>query len=82
MKTMKAVINVQTLSVTEPKPVEFTHYLGERGWSLGSRQPNSHRGDKEVYYMGKCKFEGDMFFDYDDCGRICVFKGHLNSGTY
>jgi hypothetical protein len=68
----------------EEKPVEFTGFLsGRDGWVTGKmRQPKDAIVGKEIFYLGKCNDNGDMFMDVDSTGQICIFKGHLNSGKY
>jgi len=76
---MKAVIHINE-ETNSNKPVEFTHYLnGSNGWTLTGRGPSKNN---KVFYLGKCKTNGDMFMDADSYGTICIFKGYLNSGKY
>ena len=74
---MSKLINVQG---ENGKPIKFTHYLSDdRGWVEAGRQPHQSN-TSDVYYLGNCKRNGDMFMDIDTCGNICIFKGQLNSG--
>jgi len=68
----------------EKEKVKFDAYLEStdaRNWDVSeyTRQPSPKR---KIVYMGKCAINGDMFYDVDDAGNICIFKGHLNSGEY
>ena len=64
----------------DPKPIEFTDYLdGSKGWQETNSKPIQF---KEVIYLGKCNFDGDMFCAKTTCGSISIYKGHLNDGVY
>lgn len=81
---MKKAISIPDLlageKITEPKGIEFTHYLtGERGWTESAYKSSEF---KEVVYLGKCKHDGDVFSTVDGAGFIRIFKGYLNNGTY
>lgn len=54
------------------KKTVFTHILHtDHGWTEASSFPEVY---DEVYYMGKCTIDGDMFFVKED-GTIEIFKG-------
>lgn len=74
---MKSVIFIEP-QVGNEKPVKFTHYLGEVGWVDAGLQPLHF---EKVVYLGKCKFDGDVFAAYNS-GSISIYRGHLNSGKY
>lgn len=77
---MKEVIRVDQLTdQKEEKKVEFTHCMEDDGWEETKYQPSDY--DK-VVYLGKCKYDGDMFASYHINGTIITCKGHLNSGKY
>lgn len=76
---MNEVIRIDKPQQTDEKPVEFTHCLGDEGWTSYNSHPSDY--DK-VVYLGQCKYDGDMFAAYTNAGRIDIFKGHLNSGRY
>ena len=64
----------------EPKPIEFTHCLdGGSGWEETTSKPHEF-GD--VIYLGKCRYDGDMFCCKGENNTIDIFKGHLNDGVY
>lgn len=64
----------------KPKPIKFTHSLiGESGWEKTSMKPNDCT---EVIYLGRCKYDGDMFCCKGENNTIDIVKGHLNDGVY
>ncbi len=77
---MRKVIRIPEFEEEGVKdPVEFTHLLDStNGWEESDVTPNDF---KQVIYLGKCMYDGDMFAGYDD-DLIMIFKGHLNSGEY
>jgi len=77
---MTKVIRIPEFEDDENKePVEFTHLLDSiNGWEESDITPYDF---KQVVYLGKCMYDGDMFAGYDD-NFIMIFKGHLNSGEY
>ena len=76
---MKKVIYINEQVDKDDKPVEFTHRLcEERGWKKCTLEPIDY---EKVVYLGKCKYDGDMFAAYS-VGHISIYKGHLNSGKY
>ena len=61
------------------KPIEFTHCLdGATGWEKTILSPHEF---KDVVYLGKCKYDGDMFCCKGE-NVIDIVKGHLNDGVY
>ena len=61
------------------KPIEFTHILdGGSGWEETTSKPDEWN---EIIYLGKCKFDGDMFCCIN-LNVIDIYKGHLNDGVY
>jgi hypothetical protein len=63
----------------ESKGIEFTHFL-----SMDGRWSNvliTLLADEVVYYLGKCKKDGDMFMTKNG-EHIRIYKGNLNDGTY
>lgn len=62
------------------KPIEFTHCLdGETGWEETTSTPEHFT---EVIYLGRCKYDGDMFCCKGENNTIDIVKGHLNDGVY
>ena len=63
----------------ESKGIELTHYLSSEGW----KESSCVFGEcYNISYLGKCRFDGDMFAAKFDNGAIEIYKGHLNNGTY
>lgn len=54
------------------KETEFLYYLEEAsGWLKTNEKPKSY---EEVYYLGCCRIDGDMF-SAKEGGCITIFKG-------
>ncbi len=77
---MRNVIHIPaTDPSTDPEvPTQFTHCLGERGWTGATRKPWEFN---KIVHLGKCNKDGDMFAAYEG-NYISIYKGHLNSGKY
>lgn len=75
---MREVVRIDEPKQKTEKPVEFTHLLSDTVWGEDSVLPNDF---EKIVYLGKCKFDGDMFAAYEK-GTIMIYKGHLNSGKY
>ena len=80
---MKQVIMIPSLTeAKEEKPVEFTHITHPKeGWRLTSHKPTDD-DVINVFYIGKCVVDGDMFAVTSNDRMIRIYKGHLNSGKY
>lgn len=65
------------LTEGEVKRVEVTHvYHFSKGW-VGHKKIV---GSAEIYYLGKCQADGDIFMQ-QKAGYIFIYKGHLNALT-
>ena len=60
------------------KGIEFTHCQCSDGWNFVCKKASYY--DK-IVYLGKCRFDGDMFAAYGS-DMINIYKGKLNNGTY
>jgi len=59
------------------KKTQLTHIKGNNGWEKFT--PSTYLIDR-VVYLGKCRYDGDMFAIYYN-NIISFCKGDLNNGT-
>lgn len=76
---MRKVKMLNLVEEKESKPIELTHGMVDGGWAKIAF--HNYEGIYNLTYLGKCTFDGDIFFQYSS-GVITIYKGHLNDGTY
>lgn len=58
---------------------EITHILDEKsGWTELSKNLILNN----LFFIGTCSFDGDLFSTITDNGKVIIFKGQMNSGFF
>jgi hypothetical protein len=67
---MREVIRIPETNCKEDEPVKITHEMYDDGWLKATFFPENM---ENLYYMGKCTNDGDMFFRiFGVWGDLCL----------